>query len=88
MNLNDLLNSITPDIYDNLKRAIELGKWPNGEKLTAEQKEHTMQAVIAYELKYLPEDQRTGYIPPKPHTHCGGEGEVAEAEEEKPLKWH
>lgn len=87
MNINDLLNSITPDIYDNLKRAIELGKWPNGEKLTAEQKEHCMQAVIAYELKHKPEQERTGYIPPKSHSHCGGEGEVAEAEE-KPLKWH
>lgn len=87
MDFKELLNSITPEVYENMKTAIELGKWANGEKLTHEQKETCMQAVIAYEHKNIPEDQRTGYIPPKPHTHCGGEGDVAEPEEEKPLKW-
>ena len=87
MNVNDLINQMTPDIVGNLKTAIELGKWPNGEKLTPEQREHCMQAVIAWELKNLPPEQRTGYVPPKNHDHCGGEGEVAEPED-KPLKWH
>lgn len=85
MNYRDLLNSITPEIYDNLKRAVELGKWPDGRVVTPEQRQHCMEAVIAYEHKHLPPEQHTGYIPPKPHTHCGGEGEVAEAEQ--PLKW-
>ena len=87
MDFKQLLDSITPEVYENLKTAIELGKWANGEKLTQEQKELCMQAVIAYEHKHVPEDQRTGYIPPKPHSHCGGSGDVAEAEDEKPLKW-
>ncbi len=86
MNIDELINSITPEIYENLKRSIELGKWPDGRPLTQEQREHSMQAVIAYELKHLPAEERTGYVPPKPHQHCGGEGEVAEPEE-KPLKW-
>lgn len=85
MNYRDLLNSITPEIYDNLKRAVELGKWPDGRVVTPEQRQHCMEAVIAYEHKHLPPEQHTGYIPPKPHTHCGGEGEVAEAEQT--LKW-
>ncbi|WP_024460036.1 YeaC family protein [Marinimicrobium sp. LS-A18] len=85
MNYQDLLNSLTPEIYDNLKRAVELGKWPDGRVVTPEQRQHCMEAVIAYEHKHLPPEQHTGYIPPKPHTHCGGEGEVAEADE--PLKW-
>ncbi|UZJ45299.1 YeaC family protein [Marinimicrobium sp. C6131] len=85
MNYQDLLNSLTPEIYDNLKRAVELGKWPDGRVVTPEQRQHCMEAVIAYEHKHLPPEQHTGYIPPKPHTHCGGEGEVAEAEQ--PLKW-
>ncbi|MEC8429531.1 MAG: DUF1315 family protein [Pseudomonadota bacterium] len=87
MDFKQLLDSITPEVYENLKTAIELGKWGNGEKLTQEQKELCMQAVIAYEHNHVPEDQRTGYIPPKPHSHCGGEGDVAEPEGEKPLKW-
>lgn len=86
MNFNDILNAITPEVYENLKRAIELGKWPDGRALTREQREHCMQAVIAYELKHVPAEERTGYVPPKNHTHCGGEGEIAEPEE-KPLKW-
>jgi hypothetical protein len=85
MNYQDLLNSLTPEVYENLKRAVELGKWPDGRLVTPEQRQHCMEAVIAYEHKHLPPEQHTGYIPPKPHTHCGGEGEVAEADQ--PLKW-
>ncbi len=87
MTIGQLLDSITPEVYENLKRAVELGKWPNGDKLTAAQKEHCMQAVIAYELKHVPAKERSGYVPPKPHSHCGGEGEVVEPEDQ-PLKWH
>lgn len=86
MNIEDLIEKITPEVYDNLRRAIELGRWANGDKLSQEQKEHCMQAVIAYEEKNLKPEERTGYVPPKPHSHCGGDGEVAEPEE-KPLKW-
>lgn len=86
MNIDDLINSLTPEIYQNLKTAIELGRWPDGRVVTTEQKQHSMQAVIGYELKHLPAEQRTGYVPPKNHGHCGSEGEVAEPED-KPLKW-
>lgn len=75
--IEDLINSMTPDIYQSLKRAIELGKWPNGERLSKEQRDLCMQGVIAYEQKYIPETERTGYIETKKHTHCGSEkGEV------------
>jgi len=88
MNFQDMLDNITPDIYQNLKRAVELGKWPTGDKLSAEQRQTCMQAVIAYELKHLPENERSAYIPPKPHQHCGSAGEVAEPEvQEQPLNW-
>jgi len=86
MNFDDILSSITPEVYENLKTAIELGKWADGRELTPEQKEHCMQAVIAYELKHVPAEERTGYVPPKNHSHCGSDGEVAEPED-KPLKW-
>jgi uncharacterized protein YeaC (DUF1315 family) len=57
-----LIAGMTPEIHQNLKTAVELGKWPNGERLTPEQVEHCMQAVIAYDQFFLPEDQRTAYI--------------------------
>ncbi|WP_163834566.1 YeaC family protein [Spartinivicinus ruber] len=63
MQFEQLISQITPDIYQNLKQAVEIGRWPNGETLTNEQRELSLQAVIAYEAKHLPEDQRTGFMP-------------------------
>ena len=70
-NLSELLDNITPDIYQNLKCAVELGKWPAGDVISPEQRQLCLQAVIAYETKHLPLNERSGYIPPKEHTHCG-----------------
>mgnify|MGYP001031131132 CR=1 FL=1 len=50
-------------------RAIELGKWANGVALTDEQKEQTMQAVIAWQAKHL--DQ-------KEHYTIGADGKLIE----------
>lgn len=58
----ELIRNITPDVYESLKLAVEIGKWPDGRKLTQEQKELSLQAMIAWELQNLPEDQRTGYM--------------------------
>ena len=49
--------------YQALKQSLELGKWPNGERLTAAQKEICMQTIISYETLHLPEEQRAGYMP-------------------------
>ena len=85
MNYRDVLEQITPEVYERLKRSVELGKWPDGRRVTPEQRQQSLEAVIAYEHKHLPPEERTGYIPPKPHTYCGSEGEIAEADQ--PLKW-
>jgi uncharacterized protein YeaC (DUF1315 family) len=60
-----LISNITQDVYESLKLAVEIGKWPDGRKLTQEQKELSLQAVIAWELKHLPEEERTGYMGPQ-----------------------
>jgi uncharacterized protein YeaC (DUF1315 family) len=57
-----LLAGMTPAIHQNLKSAIELGKWPSGERLTTEQVELCLQAVIAWDMKHLPETERIAYI--------------------------
>jgi len=64
-NLRDLLDSMTPEIHALLKEAVALGRWENGEKLTEEQRSLCLQAVIAYDEKYLDPEQRTGYVKPK-----------------------
>lgn len=62
MDFNQLIDDITPEIYRNLKRAVEIGKWPDGRVLTVEQRALSMQAVIAFEARHLDERERTGFI--------------------------
>ena len=67
MNIEKILEAMSPEIYQKFKTAIELGKWADGKVLTSEQKETCMQAVIAYEHKNLDESQRIGFIE---HSQC------------------
>ncbi len=71
-----LLERITPEVYTGLKKAVELGKWENGQPLTRAQVEHCLQAVIAYEHHNVPVHRRTGYIKPagKPNSACDARG--------------
>ena len=50
----EMLRNITPEVYASLKQAVEIGKWPDGRRLTQEQKELCMQAMIGWELENLP----------------------------------
>lgn len=62
MAIDQLLSSITPEAYENLKYAAETGRWPNGEKLSQEQRDYCLQAIIAYDLKHNREEDRVGFI--------------------------
>lgn len=70
MNIQELIAMIDPGIYENLKRAVELGKWSNGTVLSKQQKALCMQAIIAYDIKHTPEHGRVGYVL-KPRGSCG-----------------
>ena len=88
MNFEQLIDNINPDIYNGLKRAIEIGKWPDGRKLTDEQREHCMSAVIAYDLKCREASERVGFI----DRGSKAEGEIcgddhSDEAEETPLQW-
>ncbi|HEY8386451.1 MAG TPA: DUF1315 family protein [Porticoccaceae bacterium] len=86
MNYQELVKNLTPEIYENLKRAVELGKWPNGERLTQEQRETCLQAVIAWDMLHKPEQERVGYIHTEKHDHCGSDGSD-DQDMPRPLKW-
>ena len=58
----DLISAMTQEVCDNMRRAIETGKWADGRPLSREQRETCLQAVIAWEAKNLPEEQRSGYM--------------------------
>lgn len=90
MEFQQLLDSIDPEIYETLKRAVELGKWANGEKLSREQRASCMQAVIAYEHKNFSEEERSGYVPPKVKKKPCDSDKTLDAiaePEDQPLTW-
>ena len=86
-NFSDLLDNITPEVYQQLKRAVELGKWPTGDALSKEQRQLCMQAVIAYEETNLTPEQRSGFIPPKAHSNCGSKKADIADSDEQPLQF-
>ncbi len=48
---SDFLNAVdtmTAETYEALREAVETGKWPDGSRLSQEQREIAMQAVILY----------------------------------------
>ena len=52
MDYEQVINSMTPDIYQRLVTAVELGKWPDGVALTAEQKETSLQLVMLWQARH------------------------------------
>ena len=91
MDLKQLIQNITPEIYQNLKRAIEIGKWPDGREVSTEQRENAMQAVIAYEIEHnLADQQRVGFVNMS-GSNChneDGSTKPDNLEQAKPIKWH
>lgn len=63
MTYEELIERLDPTVYQSLRRAIELGKWPDGRTLSGEQRAICMEAVIHYENTHnIPEQDRVGYI--------------------------
>ncbi|MFO7529656.1 MAG: DUF1315 family protein [Marinobacter sp.] len=63
MTYQELIERLDPAVYRNLRQSIELGKWPDGRKMTAEQRAISLEAVIYYENKHnVPEEERVGYL--------------------------
>lgn len=60
--IEQMMSALTPEIVESFRRAIEISKWPDGRRITAAQRATCMQAIIAWEHRYLPENQRIGYI--------------------------
>lgn len=89
MNIEQTLAALNPDIVDRLRTAVELGKWPSGQPLSAEQRATCMQAVLVWEHEHMPENQRTGYIDKGKKTKdevCDSDHPATDPYEEKPLR--
>ncbi len=59
--IEQLIEGMNADVYASLKLALEIGKWGDGTRLNAEQSDFCMQAIILYEAKHLPEQDRIGF---------------------------
>ena len=63
MTYEQLIERLDPNVYRSLRQSIELGKWPDGRKVSREQRSISLEAVIHYENTHnMPEEERTGYI--------------------------
>ncbi|CNE56278.1 DUF1315 family protein [Yersinia nurmii] len=67
MELDDLIASMTPEIYQRLSQAVELGKWPDGVALTPEQKENSLQMVMLWQARHNTDAQ---------HMSIGTDGQI------------
>lgn len=57
MEINELVDVMTPEIFQRLAQAVELGKWPDGVALTSEQKDNSLQMVMLYQARHNTEAQ-------------------------------
>ena len=57
-----LVASMKPEVYQKLKLAVEIGKWESGEQLSQEQTAYSLQAIVAYESKFVEPEHRIGFI--------------------------
>jgi hypothetical protein len=63
MTYDELIERLDPAVYQSLKQAIELGKWPDGRTISPQQRIICMEAVLHYEgLHNIPEQERVGYL--------------------------
>jgi uncharacterized protein YeaC (DUF1315 family) len=69
MDVQQLVQAMTPQIYENLRNAVETGKWPDGTRLSDEQKENSLQAVLLYQSRIEQSEQ---------HMTIGKDGEVVQ----------
>jgi uncharacterized protein YeaC (DUF1315 family) len=51
MNIDSLVNNLTPELFERLQYGASTGKWPDGTPLTEAQKEQTIQLVMLYQAK-------------------------------------
>ena len=61
------IRQMPKEVYERLKTAVELGKWPDGKPLSDEQKATSLQAVMAWQAMHLDNPE---------HMNIGRDGEI------------
>ncbi|WP_110687890.1 YeaC family protein [Salinicola aestuarinus] len=80
---DQMVAQMTAEMYASFKQAIQLRKWPDGRRLSAEQTELCLEAVIKYEVIHdVPAADRVGYLE---RNECAS-GDASSADEAA-IKW-
>ncbi|MGX5914183.1 YeaC family protein [Aliidiomarina sp. Khilg15.8] len=53
MQHEQLVASMTPELYERLREAVETGRWPDGNALNDQQREDTLALVMLYQARHL-----------------------------------
>lgn len=53
MQHEQLVASMTPELYERLREAVETGRWPDGNALTEQQRNDTLTLVMLYQAHHL-----------------------------------
>ena len=67
MNINQMANNLSNEVYERLKTAVETGKWPDGTVLSPSQRQQSMQLVMIYQSQVLKSQQ---------HFSIGEDGQI------------
>jgi uncharacterized protein YeaC (DUF1315 family) len=51
VNIEQMIEGMTEEVYQRLATSVELGKWPDGVALTPEQKENCLQLVMLWQAR-------------------------------------
>ncbi len=65
--LDSMIAAMTPDVYQRLATAVEIGKWADGVALTSEQKENCLQLVMLWQARHNHDAQ---------HMSIGKDGQI------------
>jgi len=57
MNVLDLVENMSEDMYLRLKHCAETGRWPEGTVVDQAQRDSALQIVMAYQAKHLNSDE-------------------------------
>ena len=76
----EIIAGMGRDVYDSMVLALATGRWADGRVLSAEQRQHTMGAVIAWGELNLQPHERVGYID---KGHKAGD----DCYDPQPLRW-
>jgi len=57
MNVLEIVDSLSEEMYQRLKYAAETGKWPEGTVVDKPQRDSALQLIMAYQAKHLNSEQ-------------------------------